>query len=194
MKKKVDFVIFGAPGAGKGTHSEILAKKYGFCHISTGCLLRKEVESGSELGQKIKKIMDSGALVEDELVLEMIGREVDKDYNGMIFDGFPRTVTQAKKLDELLKHHGRHLDVATALDVQQDELVKRMLERATIEQRSDDNEHTFKRRQEEYVEHTLPVLKYYEDRGLLVHVDAGGDKETTQRNINRAVNEAWPSD
>ena len=194
MKRKVDLVMFGAPGAGKGTHAEILSKKYGFCHISTGCLLRKEVASGSEMGQKIQHIMDSGALVEDDLVLEMIGREVDKDYNGMIFDGFPRTVAQAKKLDELLDHHGRHLDVAVALDVEQDELVRRMLERATIEQRSDDNEHTFKRRQEEYAEHTLPVLKYYADRGLLVHVDAGGDKETTQQRIAKAVNDAWPTE
>ena len=191
MKKKVNFVIFGAPGAGKGTHSEILAEKYGFLHISTGDLLRKEVASGSKLGKKIEKIMENGELVEDDLVLKIIENEVDKDYNGMIFDGFPRTVTQAIELNELLKHHGCHLDVAVALDVQQDELVKRMLERATVEQRSDDNEQTFKHRQEEYAEHTLPVLKYYEKQGVLVHVDAGGDKEATQHNINRAVNSAW---
>ena len=194
MKKKYDIVMFGAPGAGKGTHAEILAQKYDFRHLSTGCLLRSEVASGSKLGEKLQGIRDRGELVDDEIVMQIIENEIEKDYNGFIFDGYPRTVTQAKRLDELLEQHGRHLDIVVALDVEQDELVRRMLERATIEQRSDDNEQSFKRRQEEYAEHTLPVLKYYESRGLLVHVDAGGDKETTQQHIIEALNKAWPTD
>ena len=141
-----NIVIFGAPGAGKGTQSEYIVARYGLTHISTGDLLRKEIADQTPLGQRIKSIMDAGQLVSDDIVVEMIDKAIAANTNGILFDGFPRNVAQAETLDKLLAKHGRNITCMVQLDVPREELIRRMLERAKISGRSDDNEETIKNR------------------------------------------------
>lgn len=174
----MNIVIFGAPGAGKGTQSDLLVKQYGLTHVSTGDLLRKEIADQTELGKRIKSIMDSGSLVSDDIVVEMIDNAIAKDNNGMLFDGFPRNVAQAEVLDKLLAKHGRKLTCMVSLDVPREELIRRMLERAKVSGRSDDNEETIKNRLKEYEAKTKPVADYYESKGLQVKVNGMGSVES----------------
>lgn len=179
----LNIVLFGAPGAGKGTQSDLLVEKYNLNHISTGDLLRKEIAEGTELGKRIKSIMDSGSLVSDEIVVEMIDNAIAKDTQGILFDGFPRNVAQAEILDNLLAKHGRKLTCMVSLDVPREELIRRMLERAKVSGRSDDNEETIKNRLKEYENKTLPVANYYEGKGLHVKVNGFGDIKEISANI-----------
>lgn len=178
-----DIVIFGAPGAGKGTQSDLLVEHYGLTHISTGDLLRKEIAEQTELGKRIKGIMDAGNLVSDEIVTEMIDNAIAKDTQGILFDGFPRNVAQAETLDRLLAKHGRRLTCMVSLDVPREELIRRMLERAKVSGRSDDNETTIQNRLKEYEAKTLPVAAYYEKKGLHVKVNGFGAVEEIFANI-----------
>ena len=171
----LNIVLFGAPGAGKGTQSDLLVERYNLNHISTGDLLRKEIADQTELGKRIKSIMDSGSLVSDDIVVEMIDKAIAADTQGILFDGFPRNVAQAETLDKLLAKHGRKLTCMVSLDVPREELVRRMLERAKVSGRSDDNEETIKNRLKEYEAKTLPVAAYYEGKGLHVKVNGFGD-------------------
>ena len=179
----LNIVIFGAPGAGKGTQSDLIVEKYHLNHISTGDLLRREIAEGTELGKRIKSIMDSGSLVSDDIVVEMIDKAIANDTQGILFDGFPRNVAQAETLDKLLAKHGRSLTCMVSLDVPREELVRRMLERAKISGRSDDNEETIKNRLREYEAKTLPVAAYYESKGLHVKVNGFGDVSEISKNI-----------
>lgn len=179
----LNIVLFGAPGAGKGTQSDLLVKKYNLNHVSTGDLLRKEIADGTELGKKIKTIMDSGALVSNDIVVEMIDNAIAKDTQGMLFDGFPRNVEQAEVLDQLMKKHGREVTCMVQLDVPKDELVRRMLERAKISGRSDDNEETIKNRLHTYEAETLPVAEFYKKQGKQILVNGLGKVEDISANI-----------
>lgn len=176
-EKMLNIVIFGAPGAGKGTQSDLIVERYHLNHISTGELLRKEIADQTELGKRIKGIMDSGSLVSDDIVVEMIDKAIANDTQGILFDGFPRNVAQAEILDRLLEKHGRQLTCMVSLDVPREELVRRMLERAKISGRSDDNEETIKNRLKEYEAKTLPVADYYESKGLHAKVNGFGKVE-----------------
>ena len=140
----LNIILFGAPGAGKGTQSDLLVEKYKLNHVSTGDLLRKEIADQTELGKRIKSIMDSGSLVSDDIVVEMIDKAIANDTQGILFDGFPRNVAQAEILDGLLQKHNRKLTCMISLDVPREELIRRMLERAKVSGRSDDNEETIK--------------------------------------------------
>ena len=171
----LNIILFGAPGAGKGTQSDLLLERYHLNHVSTGDLLRKEIAEATELGKRIKSIMDSGSLVSDDIVVEMIEKVIANDKNGILFDGFPRNVAQAETLDRLLQKHGRKLTCMVSLDVPREELIRRMLERAKVSGRSDDNEETIKNRLKEYEAKTLPVAAYYESKGLHVKVNGFGD-------------------
>ncbi len=162
-------VFFGPPGSGKGTQAARLAMSLGIPQISTGDLLRAHVSRGSELGRRAKPIMESGALVPDELVTEMLRerlREPDADA-GALFDGYPRTLPQASSLDALLSEGGRRVDVVIFLDVPEEELVTRLLARG----RADDTRETVKERLRVYEAQTSPLAQRYQQLGLLVKID-----------------------
>jgi adenylate kinase len=168
MKKMLNLVLFGPPGAGKGTQSENLISKYGLVHLSTGDILRSEIERGTALGKKAKEIMDKGELVGDDIVIRMIEAKLDDNINakGFIFDGFPRTTAQAIALDDLLQKKGTGISGMLALEVEDEELVKRLLNRGQIGGRADDrSEDVVRRRILEYNTKTLPLKTYYSEQG-----------------------------
>ncbi len=172
-------IFMGPPGAGKGTQAKIICDDLKIPQISTGEILRASIQAGKELGLKAKKYMDAGDLVPDEVVIGIIReRIVEPDCkNGFLLDGFPRTIEQAKALDEMLKELNRNLDVVLNLSVPEDELLKRLLERAKIEGRSDDNEETIKNRLNNYNQKTFPLIQYYREKGLLKEINGVGSIE-----------------
>lgn len=164
----MNIVLFGPPGAGKGTQSENLINKYGLVHLSTGDILRSEIARGTDLGRKAKEIMDRGELVSDDIVIGMIESKLDDNSHakGFIFDGFPRTVAQAVALDDLLQKKGTGISGMLALEVNDDELLKRLLIRGQESGRPDDrNEDVIRRRIDEYNNKTLPLKNYYNEQG-----------------------------
>ena len=168
MEKMLNLVLFGPPGAGKGTQSENLINKYGLVHLSTGDLFRKEIARGTDLGKKAKDIMDKGELVGDDIVIGMIESKLDENPNvkGFIFDGFPRTSSQAISLDDLLQKKGTGISAMLALEVDDNELIKRLLLRGQHSGRPDDkNEDVIRNRILEYNSKTLPLKKYYNEQG-----------------------------
>jgi adenylate kinase len=168
MEKMLNLVLFGPPGAGKGTQSENLINKYGLVHLSTGDILRNEITRGTALGLKAKEIMDKGELVSDEIVIGMIESKLDENTRakGFIFDGFPRTAAQAVALDDLLQKKGTGISGMLALEVENEELVKRLLMRGQESGRPDDkNEDVIRHRITEYNNKTLPLKTFYSDQG-----------------------------
>ncbi len=160
----LNIVLFGPPGAGKGTQAKKLCEKYSLIHLSTGDLLRDEIARGTPLGIQAKTIMDSGVLVSDDIVIGMIGSKLDnnKSAHGFIFDGFPRTQAQAKALDELLESKASRITMMIALEVTDAELTKRLLQRGMESGRADDqNEEIIRRRVYEYNSKTAPLKQYY---------------------------------
>ena len=159
----LNIVITGAPGSGKGTQSDILVEKYGLKHISTGDLLRGEIAKGSELGMKAKTLIDAGNLVPDEIINGMFESVIkaNLDAKGFIFDGYPRTVDQAKNLDTLLSAYNEKVTIMLNIDVNHDLLIERLLNRAKTSGRADDNIETINHRLEVYQSVTLPVADYY---------------------------------
>jgi len=167
MSNMLNIVLFGPPGAGKGTQSEKLIAKYGLVHLSTGDILRSEIARGTALGMEAKHIMDRGDLVSDEIVIGMIESKLDANpnANGFIFDGFPRTQAQAVALDDLLQKKGTAISAMLALEVDNEELVKRLLLRGKDSGRPDDaNEEIIRNRVNEYNNKTLPLKKYYSEQ------------------------------
>jgi adenylate kinase len=173
----VNLVLFGPPGAGKGTQSEKLIKKYGFVHISTGDLFRWHTKNDTALGKKVKEIMNSGALVPDEITIAMLKEELDKNpkAKGFLFDGFPRTVAQAEALDNFMKDNGSAIHHVIALDVTEEEVRKRIAKRRTTESRVDDEEEKLNKRITEYFTKTVHVLPYYKNQSRLVTVKGIGE-------------------
>lgn len=188
-----NLVIFGPPGSGKGTQSENIINKYGLVHLSTGDLLRAEKNSGSELGNKIKELIDNGNLVPDSLVEEMVKKNVtnNKEAAGFIFDGFPRTTTQAAWLDNMLAEQGQSVTQMLALDVDDDELRSRILERGKVSGRADDqDESIINNRIAVYHKQTQPVIDFYSAQGKFVSVDGIGSLDDVFGRISDAMDKA----
>jgi adenylate kinase len=185
-------LLLGPPGAGKGTQAQLLVERLGIPQISTGDMLRAAVAAGSEVGRKAKSFMDAGKLVPDAVVIgvaeERLGRPDAK--KGFILDGFPRTAAQAEALDRMLPKLGCQLERCVALTVDEDELVKRLLRRAELEGRSDDNETSIRTRMREYREKTEPLITYYRGRGVLREVNGLGEIEEVARRIAQALDGA----
>jgi len=173
----LNIVLFGPPGAGKGTQSQKLIDKYNLVHLSTGDILRGEVTASTSLGIEAKKIMDKGDLVPDEVVIGMISSKIDKNLkaDGFIFDGFPRTAAQAKALDEMLNEKGTSVSLMLALEVDNEELTKRLLLRGKDSGRADDqNESIIRNRIAEYNAKTAPLVDYYSSQGKFKSVKGVG--------------------
>lgn len=182
-------IIFGAPGAGKGTHADLMAKRYGMVHLSTGDLLRKEVAEQTPLGKFVQKELDQGNLVADEIVIEMVEKAITGTDRNCILDGFPRTVAQAKALDEMMERTGQHIRCVLSIEVPREELILRLEQRSLISHRSDDNEATILHRLIEYETKSKNVIDYYKADGRLVPVDASDSIENTQKNIRNALSQ-----
>lgn len=174
----VNFLIFGPPGSGKGTQSVKLAEKFNLIHLSTGDMLREEISGNTELGLKVKSIMEDGDLVPDNIVIEMIANRIDANStsSGFIFDGFPRTVDQARALDAMLEERSTDICKMLVLDVRSEELVRRLLDRAAISGRADDqDESIIDTRIAVYREKTEPVAHYYKEKGKYRQINGMGD-------------------
>jgi adenylate kinase len=175
-----NLIIFGPPGCGKGTQSDKIVEKYGLVHISTGNLLREEMRQETPLGLEAKSFMDKGQLVPDEVVIGMVDSFIDKhrQARGVLFDGFPRTVAQAEALDRLLELKKSEVDRVIVLEVDEDELIKRLLNRAKTSDRSDDaDEKVLRNRQEVYRRETLPVAAHYARSRKVAYIDGMGSIE-----------------
>lgn len=175
-----NIILFGPPGSGKGTQSEKLIATYGLKHLSTGDLLRSEIAAQTPLGMEAKSIMDKGQLVPDEVVVGMISSALDQNpqAKGFLFDGFPRTEAQSIALDKLLKLKNTEIGIVLALEVGEEELVKRLLNRGKTSGRSDDtNETVIRARITEYKDKTTVVANYYEQFNKVVHVKGEGSVE-----------------
>lgn len=175
-----NIILFGPPGSGKGTQSEKLIAAYGLKHLSTGDLLRSEIARKTPLGVEAKSLMDKGQLVPDEVVVGMISSALDENpqAKGFLFDGFPRTTAQSESLDKLLKLKNTEIGVVLALDVSEEELVKRLLHRGLTSGRSDDtNEAVIRARIVEYKQKTTVVANYYDQFNKVVHLQGEGSVE-----------------
>jgi len=185
-----NIILFGPPGSGKGTQSEKLITAYGLKHLSTGDLLRSEINAGTPLGIEAKNVMDKGQLVPDEVVIGMISSALDNnpEAEGFLFDGFPRTVAQADALDKLLKLKHTSIGVMIALDVSEEELVKRLLNRGKTSGRSDDtNETIIRARIVEYKSKTTVVADYYDKFNKVVHIAGEGTIEEIFAQIAKEI-------
>ena len=191
----MNIVIFGPPGAGKGTQSKFIVKKYNLYQLSTGDLLRNEIKNNSELGTKISSIINSGGLVSDEIVGNLIEKFVSSyEYkNKIIFDGYPRTLIQAKNLNNLLKNYGQKIDVVLKLTVGLETIKKRISERQIQENRSDDSEDIAIKRFQTYDQTTKPVLEYYKKQKLIKEVNGEQKIEEINKEIGDIIDliEGW---
>ena len=184
-----NLVIFGPPGAGKGTQSEKIIEKYQLAHISTGDMFRMHISNDTELGQKVKQILADGLLVPDSVTIEMLEDEVSRnpDAKGFIFDGFPRTVPQAEALDAFLKGKGYKIDLVLQLDVNQEVITERIAERQKISGRADDDASKLIKRIDEYFSKTIHVLPYYRNQEKVIKINGSGKIDDIFENISNAI-------
>jgi adenylate kinase len=188
----MDLILFGPPGAGKGTQAKVLQDERGLVQLSTGDMLRAAVAAGTELGKKSKAIMDRGDLVGDDLVIGIIAERLDKPdcAKGVIFDGFPRTVAQARALDTMLAQRDRKIDAVVELKVDDDAMVGRMESRVRENPgaaRADDNPETLRKRLGVYRQNTAPLLDFYSNQGKLVTVDGMAAIADVSAAISRVI-------
>lgn len=184
----MNIILFGAPGAGKGTQAKLLQDKYSIPHLSTGDIFRSAIKNETPLGVKVKAILDEGKLVPDDIVVGLVADELKKSKyeNGFILDGFPRTVPQAKAFDEIAEDQDKAIDAFVVLTVPEDELVSRILSRG--QGRADDTEEKIKTRLEVYHNETKPVQNYYDSKGLVKEIDGIGTIDEIFDRICKEVN------
>ncbi|MDR0574238.1 MAG: adenylate kinase [Tannerella sp.] len=185
----LNIVIFGAPGSGKGTQSDLIKRNFNLAHISTGDVLRQEIKNETELGKMAKEYIEKGQLLPDELICDMLDEVLDtfKDTKGIIFDGFPRTIPQAETLEKILKKRGMDVSVLLDLQVEDEELTKRLLERGKRSGRSDDNDDTIQSRLKVYHSQTAPLAEYYKGKGKHVAIKGAGSIEEIFDRIKEAI-------
>jgi len=186
----LNLVLFGPPGAGKGTQAKYLAETFNLAHLSTGDLLREQIAAGTELGLAAQDLIKKGELVPDSIVIDMIESRLRgrKSTIGFIFDGFPRTVLQAQALDKLLRKHRSNVSVMLCLEVDKEELVKRILNRATISGRADDMDaETIENRINVYNEKTAPIINYYAEQGKYHAIKGVGSIEEIAEELKETV-------
>ena len=193
-----NIVIFGAPGSGKGTQSDKIIAEFGVAHISTGDVLRAEIKANTDLGSIASKYIQDGKLVPDDLIINMLAKTLDKlirDANicggdnlpGVIFDGFPRTIAQAQALDDMLAERGEKVNYVIGLEVDDEELINRIVERGKTSGRSDDNAGTAKKRLETYYAQTLPLKEFYVSQGKYVKIQGVGSIDEIYETIRTAI-------
>ena len=188
--KMKNIVIFGAPGSGKGTQSDLLIEHYGLEHISTGDVLRNEIKNGTELGKTAQGFIDNGQLIPDDLMVSILAKKYDefgRGHKGVIFDGFPRTIPQAEALKAMLNERGDKVAAMIELDVPEDELMKRLILRGQQSGRADDNEETIKKRLIVYHSQTQPLIEWYKQEGLHHHIDGLGTLERIFADIKNVI-------
>ena len=186
----LNIVLFGPPGAGKGTQANLLIEKYNLVHLSTGDILRGEIAAGTKLGLEAKSLMDRGDLVPDEVVISMISSKLDNNpnANGFIFDGFPRTAAQATTLDNLLKEKGTSISAMLSLKVEDEELIRRLLSRGQDSGRADDqNESIIANRINEYNNKTAPLKDFYASQNKLSEIEGLGSVEDIAQKLNAVI-------
>jgi len=186
----LNIVLFGPPGAGKGTQSELIIEKYGLVHFSTGDILRGEIAANSPLGLEAKSFMEKGSLVPDSVVIGMIGNKIEanKSAKGLIFDGFPRTTAQAAALDEIMAEKGLKISGMIALEVEENELITRLLERGKVSGRADDQDRSIiANRISVYNKETFPVKDFYEAQGKYKGVYGIGEIDAIFGKISEAI-------
>lgn len=187
----VNLVIFGAPGSGKGTQSERLIDEYGLFHISTGEVLRDHISRGTELGVIADSFISKGQLIPDDLMVSILADLLDSNpetAQGVIFDGFPRTINQAKELKEMLSKHGSKVHAVIGLEVDDEELIERLIKRGKESGRSDDNLETIKQRLNVYHSQTSPLRDYYINENKYLSIKGSGSIDEIFSNIRQAVN------
>jgi adenylate kinase len=193
-----NIIIFGAPGSGKGTQSDKIIAEFGVAHISTGDVLRSEINAQTDLGKTASTYIQDGKLVPDSLIIDMLAKKLDKLVKeittsegnvlpGVIFDGFPRTIAQAEALDEMLEQRGEKVNVVIGLEVDDAELIKRIVERGKTSGRADDNEDTAKKRLQTYYSQTLPLKDFYEKQGKYVKINGVGTIDGIYADIRAAI-------
>lgn len=185
-----NIVIFGAPGSGKGTQSDLMIEHYGLGHISTGDVLRSEIKKGTELGKLAASYIDGGNLIPDDLMISILAKVYDgygRGHKGVIFDGFPRTIPQAEALKQMLSERGDKVAAMIELDVPEEELVQRLIKRGKDSGRADDNEETIKKRLVVYHSQTQPLIAWYKKEGLHFHINGHGTLERIFSDIQKVV-------
>ena len=181
MKKHLLFL--GAPGAGKGTQAELLSQSTSYLHLSTGELLRREIEMSTILGRQVEDIINRGEVVSDDLVLKIVRQNLDKHHKGWILDGYPRNLSQANSLNEVLMEINQRLEVVFYLDIPEEVLIKRLLLRG----RKDDTEETIRTRVDIYKKTTEPLIQYFKDLSLLEYIDGNRDLKTISSDIKQKM-------
>jgi len=185
-----NLILFGPPGSGKGTQSARIADKYNLVHTSTGDIFRTEIRNGSPLGLKVQSIIEKGELVPDDLLVDILRSALQRaagNINGFVMDGFPRTIRQAEDFDKLLKETSESVSLVLALDVDEEEVVKRLLKRAQLESRKDDTEEVIRNRMKVYHSQTYPLMDYYSKQGKFQSVRGVGSVDNIFEDICKTI-------